>query len=67
MDSRGDFKLKRVERAKKCPDDLQTPICVHIYFGRHDMTGTGAPRSKAQVDIGKTFKRNRSGCIWGHG
>ena len=31
------------------------------------MTGTGAPRSKAQVDIGKTFKRNRSGCIWGHG
>ena len=31
------------------------------------MTGTGAPRSKAQVDIGKTFKRNMSGCIWGHG
>ena len=29
-------------------------IFVHIYFGRHGKTGTGAPRSKVQVDIGKT-------------
>ena len=67
VDSGRYFRLEIVERAKKCSNNMPTHIFVHIYFGRHDMTGTGAPRSKVQVDVGETFKRNRSGCVWGRG
>ena len=27
------------------------------------MTGTGAPRSKVQVDVGETFKRKETGQV----